>query len=180
MSLSPASSRGSSGTGSAALITSVTLGADGTFDVSGLSQAYNDLVLSLIVRGTRASTAEFLQLQLNADTGAHYDSATMNGASVPATFFAQTSATLSSAMAAATASANQFSVFEIVIFGYASVAFNKTILSHSFNPITAGSSVVIEESGGIWQSSAAVTRVTLFGGTTANLKAGSILRVYGR
>jgi hypothetical protein len=180
MALSPASSRAAASGAGFTPISVTTLGADGTIDVQSIPQTFNDLVLVLVVRGTRASTAEFLQLQLNGDAGANYDSSVVNGNTAPSTSLAAASLQVSTSMPAATATAGLFGGFELTIFGYTSTGWDKTVMGVSANPTVAGATITIEQASGVWRSTSAVNRVTLFGGTTAALKAGSVLRIYGR
>jgi hypothetical protein len=167
----PISGGGSGGSvgasGAINLLTAVTLAVDGTFDVTGINQSYSDLVLVLVVRATRAAPAEFLQLQLNADSTVNYDSDVMNGNGAPANSLNGTSIQISSSTAAATAAANYFSGFEVILFGYASAVIAKTVKSTSASPLQSGSAPIIESASGVWRS-------------TAALKAGSQLRIYGR
>src|SRR4051812_35935410 len=74
MALSPTSSRTSSSgsAGALTLLSTTTLGADGPFDVSGISGAYNDLVLVMIARSTRVLTSDTPTMRVNNDSSAIY------------------------------------------------------------------------------------------------------------
>jgi hypothetical protein len=171
-------------TGAMTLLSTTTLGSAGTFDEIGISGAYNDLVLALIARGTTSSTFDNLRLRLNNDTGSSYDNLGINtSGSTPNTTQSttpQTAMTLGNlAIPAATAAANRFGMVEIVLLGYASTTWFKTALV-SASAAAASNNQQYNVTGGHWLSTAAVTRVTLYGGSTANLAAGSQLRIYGR
>lgn len=176
----PTSSHGSSGAaGDETLLSTTTLAVDGTFDVTGISGAYNDLRLVLIVRGTRAAAVnDFCQMRLNNDSGGNYDSEfVLNGTAT--NVFSATSGRLSASMPAATATANAFGMIELFIPAYAATAKLKVCRFLGSHPLTIGSSDFTEQGMCVWNSTAAITRVGFFGGTTANLLTGSQLRIYG-
>src|SRR5580765_202956 len=58
--------------GTLALLSTTNLASPGTFDVSSISQAYNDLVLVVIARGVISAVNTDIQLLFNADSAAHY------------------------------------------------------------------------------------------------------------
>lgn len=170
----------SSGTSAAeVLISDTTLAADGTFDVQSLAQTYNHLHMVLLVRGTRAATADFLQCRLNNDSGASQYDAELVANAVASGSAAATSARLSGIMPAASATAAVFGVYNIWIPNYANTTMNKNILCVNGAQITAGTAPNTETAFGWWKSTAAVNRVGFFGGTTANLLTGSRLWIYG-
>lgn len=166
------------------LLSTTTLGSDGTFDVSGIDQTYSDLILIGIVRGTRAAaTVDTLWMRFNNDSGAHYDNQFLDShGSTTASSVSNTDAAIyaASIIPASTATAGDFGYFCAEIPGYASTVWNKTANCDYSSPITAGSLVWRGFLGGVWRSTAAITRVQVLGQTTANLLAGSQLRIYGR
>lgn len=182
MTLAPTSSRGGT-SGALALIASTTLGAPGTFDVSGIAQTYNDLLLVGIVRGTAAVVNDALLLRFNADAGANYHSQVVVGNNLAGSGGRQTAGTAMWACeftAAASAGAGIFTPFEVWIPGYASTTWQKA--THGGQPffgsdIDNGANAVYGM--GQWLSTAAINRVQIFGSTAANLATGSTLRVYG-
>ena len=177
----PIGGGGSGGGGASAwlLLSNTTLGADGTFDVQNIDQTYNDLVLMAIFRGTRAATVDFLQVRFNNDSGANYDGIWSTGGGT-ATSLGATSGRISGAMVAASGTAGDFFMAEMFIGGYASTTWRKTIFSTAAAPVTAGVTIIPETATVWWNSTAAINRIGFFGGTTANLLAGSQLRIYGR
>lgn len=183
MALSPTSSRSSGGATTLTLLSTTTLGAPGTIDVTGISSAYTDLLLVLIARGTRAAAADGLLMQLNGDAGANYDYNVMEiiASSLSASpGNAQTSFFVGDGLPANSGVANSFSVTEITIAGYTSTTWLKTVNARYGADNTAATNKAVGISSGFWNSTAAVTRVTLFGQITANLATGSTLRIYGR
>jgi hypothetical protein len=183
MSLSPTSSRGSSvgGAGALTLLSTTTLAVDGVYDVTGISQSYNDLIISMLVRGARlAAQFDALQMRFNNDSGANYNPQRIyaQGATVTATGGGGSNAFTPANIPAATAPANQFAQVDITIGGYTNTAFQRT-----FTAVTAGErdvSFTSEIVTGLWLSTAAVNRIGFFGSSTANLLAGTVLRIYGR
>lgn len=165
------------------LLSSTTLASDTTFDVSAIDQTYNDLILAIIARGTNASLTEVLLLRLNNDSSANYGLQNIRGlASTPSAgeLVSATSMQIQN-IASATAAASCFSMLSVIIPGYTSTTWQKealiTVMEHS--AITTGA-MDIHVSGGIWNQASAVNRIQLLGNSTAALKTGSILRIYGR
>lgn len=184
----PTSSGGSSsgGGGAVALLSTTTLAVDGTFDVSGIAGTYNDLILVANVRGTRASFSDELALRFNNDSGAsQYFRQQISGlsttASAAATGAATAITTSGGALTAASSPSGAFAVWEATIQGYASTSWTKSVLwrGFSYDDPGAGSQLTVH-GGGQWLSTTAITRVQIFGLTTANLLTGSQLRIYGR
>lgn len=174
---------GGGGGGSVTLLDAVTLSADGTFDVQNISQGYNDLLLSLVVRGTAATALDGLMLRFNNDsTSGNYisQSARSNGSTVSgsASTASQTSGSIAG-IAAGSAPTGYFAQVAVTIPGYSSTTWQKIALGQSGAAGSATSPNVWIHAFQ-WLSTAAITRVALFGGSTANLLAGSTLRIYGR
>lgn len=76
--------------------------------------------------------------------------------------------------------AGTFGVSQVYVYGYASTTWLKSVTAQSGNNTgtttgTRGLHIV----DGFWNSTAAINRVTIFGNVTANLAAGSQLRIYG-
>ncbi|TMQ03781.1 MAG: hypothetical protein E6J90_52350 [Deltaproteobacteria bacterium] len=171
------------GGGAWTLLSTTNLGSAGTFDVSSISGAYNDLILVVIARGTDSGAADNICIRLNGDTAANYyrQTGTTTAASAGG---AQSQAANNVEMPqapAATATASSFGIFEITIPGYASTTWKKALQWNSFllSSTTSGGMTEVH-GGGFWNSTAAVTRVELFGKFTANFVTGSQLRIYGR
>ncbi len=169
--------------GAVVLLHTLTLGSSGTFDQSSISGSYNDLIVVVIGRGADGGTGDNLELRLNNDsTATYYRQVTLS---------TSTSATASSTAGgtsmrlgrfpASTATASSFGHSEFVIYGYASTAWNKSVdyATWALEGVAAGGQT-LTRGGGMWQSTAAVTRVQVFCSTTANLLTGSQLRIYGR
>lgn len=173
-------------TGALTLLSSTTRATDGTFDVSGISGAYNDLILVLIARGTRAAQfTDEIQLRLNNDSGTNYYRENLVSLSTTNTAvgaLAATSITTSGGgLPATSAPANSFGISEWTIPGYASTVWHKTLKYEGYETAdTGGGSQVAFRGGATWNQTTAVTRVQIQGFVTANLLTGSQLRIYGR
>lgn len=173
-------------TGALTLLSTTTLGGAGTFDVSAISGAYNDLILVLIARGARvAQFTDEIQLRFNNDSGSSYSRENVSALST--TVAGVQSGTTTSILTAgggipaASAPANSFGVWEATVYGYASTTWLKALNYAAFDYADPGSgSQVFIRGGGVWISTAAITRVQIQGQTTANLVTGSQLRIYGR
>lgn len=172
--------------GSITLLHTVTLGASGAFDQSGISQAYNDLILVLIARSTRSAFSDDIQVRFNNDSGAA-KYANENGWALSNTpQSGQTGATSGlrtggGGLPAASSPANSFGVWQATIFGYTSTAWLKSATWHGFNYADPGSgSQLALYGGGVWLDTSAINRIQIQGVNVANVVTGSQLRIYGR
>lgn len=182
MSLVPASSRAGTGSGGGAitLLQTITLGADGTIDFTSIDQTHTDLILQGNIRGTNAATTDTLELHVNNDGGANYQYEQAVAASTAWTVFGATGATvidlIDNGLPAASANAAFFAGIQLTFYGYKSALWNKTVSGTAVLP--NGTNGQLVQVAGNWLSSAPINRLTLFGGFTANLKAGSSVRLY--
>jgi hypothetical protein len=177
-----AAAGGGGGGGAITLLNDVLLAADGTFDISGIAATYNDLLLVLEGRGTRAGAPnEDVVLRFNNDSGANYDSEVAYGSAATLAAFGAAAGTFGELgiVPGATGTAGRFGVLTATIYGYAGTTRQKSYTSdwHSDHDSTTRQTGV---AGGTWRSTAAVNRVQVFGEVTAALLAGSRLRLYGR
>ena len=77
--------------------------------------------------------------------------------------------------------ANAFGVVELTLFGYASTTWLKPIHWTTYGGFgTSSGNQGMSHGGALWQSTAAVTRIAVYGDTQPILLAGSQLRIYGR
>jgi hypothetical protein len=173
------------GGGAWTLLHTLTRGTDGTFDQASISGSYNDLVLVMIARSARAAFADDISLRFNNDSGTNYYRQQTHG--LGTTIAASQSGaaaqlgTSAGALPASSSPAGAFGVFEAVIFGYASTTWRKSVTYQGFSFADPGSaSQLTLAGGGFWNSTAAINRIQIQGINTANLVAGSQLRIYGR
>jgi hypothetical protein len=169
--------------GALTLLSTTTRATDGTIDVSSISQAYSDLVIAAVVRGTDAGTTDTLKLVLNNDTASNYGSQRLQGTAATASATESNSAAFVSAgiMPAGGATAGFFMFIELTILGYTSTTWNKVVLiEYGYGTaITTGARFRVSGMG-LWASTAAVNRITLSGFSTAALLTASTARIYGR
>jgi hypothetical protein len=171
------------GGGAWTLLSTTTLASPGIFDVSSISQSYNDLILVLIARGADAGVNDHVLLILN-NTGSSYSIEyfeVAGTATMSSTESASTTDIRPGRVPAAGGNAGAFGVIEITLHGYASTTWHKPFIFQSAmsRAVTAGGQF-FRAGGGRWANTAAINRVTLNGLTTANFATGSQLRIYGR
>lgn len=165
------------------LISSTTLVADGTFDVSGISGSYNDLLVVLIARSTVVANTDNPTVRFNNDSAANYNAQRLRaGNSTALTADSTSGATgggIRAEIPAASATAGLFGYLELTIPGYASTAWTKQFFWQEAAAWLA-SAQFAGLGGAIWNSTAAITRIQISSGVVGNLLAGSQLRIYGR
>lgn len=183
MTLAPTSSRGSSSSGSLALITSSVLAAPGTFDFTGIAGTYSALRIEGVLRGAAVATNDVAWATFNADGGAHYGSQAMYASAGGA--FADESNTTTHVIfarfiAADSAAAGNFSPVAAYLPDYASAARQKSLIVDGGLQLgLAGAGMNRWVVAGFWNQTAAITRVTITGAAAANFIAGSYLNLYG-
>jgi hypothetical protein len=185
--LSPTSSRSgaAASAGALTLLSTTTNVAAAQIDVSGISGSYNDLVLILIARSAETGTVDDPTIRLNNDSGANYYSERLRGSATSASAIeslGNTAGCFLGRIPAVSGVANGFGITQIVIPGYSSTTWLKTIQWQSFGvgvaPTTGN--IYTQTGGGLWNSTAAVTRVQILSGVSAGFTIGSQLRIYGQ
>jgi hypothetical protein len=168
--------------GAAAQIFDSTLGvAAASFDVTGISAAYNHLMVVLSGRGDTAAGSTGVTLRVNNDSGANYENANgyMNGASVysGAGSGGGTSALVLGHMSAASATAGATGSCNFVISNYASPTLWRRW--SGTGGADDGTNIWLETFTGSWRNAAAaINRLTLTP-SAGNFAAGSRLTIYG-
>ncbi len=162
------------------LYDNIASGAIASWDVSGISQAYNHLKLVITARGDDAATAHGLYMRLNNDSGSNYVSQlTYSNNASAAGQNSQGTEMVIGDVTCATSDANAAVTVELLIPNYALTTFNKAVLIQgSLVEGSYGSSYYTRDGGGNWKSTAAINRITIYGGST-NFIAGSRLTIYG-
>jgi hypothetical protein len=176
---------GGGGGGAWALLSTTTItGSAAIFDVSSISGAHNDLLLVLIGRAAYSAVTDSVMLRFNNDSGSNYGTQQINAAGSPPSGFEQSSDNKISpgSVPASSAAAGWFGLIEMLIPGYASTTWNKTVtfngsyaagLASGYKQVTVGI--------GAWNNTAAITRVQLLINDSPNtFVVGSQLRIYGR
>jgi hypothetical protein len=171
-------------TGALILLSTTTLGSAGTFDITGISGAYNDLVIVAICRDTTSTGSAIPVIKLNNDAAGNYYTQRESITGTAAGTVAETQGGLGLQVGrfpGGTAGTNMFGTLELTLYGYASTTWLKPFHWQSFWPITTSAGGLdVQYGGGFWNNTAAINRVTLTGASAANLVAGSQLRIYGR
>ncbi len=163
------------------LYDNIASGAIASWDVSGISQAYNNLKLVVITRGDVAATSVQVRMRFNGDSGSNYN--TQRGYSAGAgTGASQGLADNAHDLAdssAANSDAGASTVNEVLIPSYALTTFHKGWTMSAWNPraYSSGNQYGFF-GGGVWRSTVAITQVTIFP-LTGNFIAGSRLTIYG-
>lgn len=165
------------------LISDVTLGANGSFDIQSIPGTYKHLLLILSLRGARVAVAVGVDLRFNNDSGTTYNfnliqltSTTVSGVNVAADTSAECSI-----CPAASAPANFFGGGTVTILDYTASKF-KAFMGDAggFGAETIGTNWFQRRYHGLWESTAAITRIQIFDGDGAsNLLAGSRATLYG-
>jgi hypothetical protein len=177
---------GGGGGGGWTLLSTTTLASAGTFDVSSISSSYNDLMLVVIARATDGAGSDGVICWFNNDSGNNYSTEFLEvvGTSLSGALNEGVNSSLNArigTVSANGATANHFGMCEATILGYASTTWKKVTLWRSWEAASIATSNMFASQGGmIWNNTAAINRVQVRGRSTANLAAGSQLRIYGR
>jgi hypothetical protein len=162
--------------GALVLLSSTVLGSNANFDISGISGAYNDLILVMIARGSGSNSGADALIRFNNDSGANYQYNYVGGGGGTSSPTAQTSIDMSAVWADASYTADRWGAGEMVVLGYANTARTKTLNWHVHG---SGPASTNYRGGGNWLSDAAITRVQ-FLPASGTWITGSELRIYGR
>ena len=180
-SLTIASSGGSGGVTRIAQV--ITSGSQADVTFSGIPATYEDLIVIVNGRADKASASyDDLRMQVNADTGANYDS---EGSEVNNTSHAGTPNLAANWwnigwLPASTAPASTSGSAEIVIPNYRRTTFNKSMMHRCALKLSAAASgFFVRHGGGWWRNSAAIDTVKVFP-LASNFVDGSVVTLYGR
>lgn len=139
--------------------------------------SYANLMIVATARGATAATSTGAHLRFNADTGSNYDWDRNNrfgsAQGSPSTFieFGE--------IAAASAPAGTSTPLVFTIPAYASTVLHKSFTCQTFLKLgSGGGNVLVQNCGGLWRSTAAITQIDLFCGA-GNWAIGSEFRLYG-
>ena len=181
---------GGGGGGSFALIGDSVLAVDtASFDTNtilggNIAGTYKQLVLMLKLLSTVAGTNDLALMAINNDsTAANYDSQRMSGSGGSASAgesLGTAAGIVVGTVAGATAPASAFSPVSVELPAYAATNNLKQTLSASFSYLATGSGgLQYDGRGGVWLSTAAITRLAVKPLLGANWKAGSQFTLYG-
>jgi hypothetical protein len=152
-----------------------------SWDVQGISQAYNHLKLIYTARGDAVATVIAVNIRFNNDSGAVYDyeiTYSSNGTAAGGVAIAATGGQIPG-VAAASATANKVGMGEVLIPNYTGTTFEKMGAAvGGRTESTAAAGQTQETDSFNWRSTAAINRITIFP-TSGNFIAGSRLTIYG-
>lgn len=155
-------------------------GSAASIDVTGISNTYAHLMMTIYARSDTAAAAANMFLQFNGDTGANYDYQDLSGnAASPAAVesFGLASGAYVGNCPANTAGANLFGSSQVFIPNYANSSNNKQAICFASNKVgTTSASIAVHLIGPAWRSNAAINRITLV--TTGNFVAGSRFTIH--
>ena len=161
----------------------VTAGSATNVSFTNIPAVFRDLEVRIRGRGTKPAAVNVdIRMRFNNDSGANYDSESLQGSgATPVAFgsLAQTSAYVGN-LAAATAPANVGDAIIIAIPDYRGTIFQKVALYRA--TLKAGTSVVAnlftEAGSNFWRSTAAINRVDIFPSANAFVD-GTVVSLYG-
>ena len=172
-------------TGVPVLLANVTLGAPAaSITLSSIPQTHSHLYVQGYFRCEQAVTITGAALRINGDTGSNYDTQYLgaNGGSAAAgELFGVTSDNAFSCFCpGSTATANVFGAASLWIPDYTDTGKNKMVLVESGGKWgTATTNIITRQTTIAWRSSVAVTSLSWFNISGANLSTGSRVSLYG-
>jgi hypothetical protein len=175
---------GGGGGGGGTLIFDNTLAAPGSWNVTGIPQTFNDLLLRISARGTTADVSDTAHMTINSDAGANYGEQDVRGAGAAAGAVVGQGSNLTWAcvfISGGAADAGMFSGGDLFLYEYASATKLKmgAGFAGAWNSVTGGGNSFASTQTVAWNSTAPITSIQVFGFHAANLATGSRLRVYG-
>jgi hypothetical protein len=159
------------------IATATGTGASGTITFSSIPQTYRHLQLRITGRGSTGATG--IYFQFNGDTAANYAQHYLyaDGASVSAGAFTSTATPILSYLAPSTASASVYSANVVDILDYTNANKNKT--TRALNGYDNNGSGFVQFTSGLWQSTAAITSITLVNSPSGNYATSTQFALYG-
>jgi len=152
----------------------VTGDSEGSKTFADISQTYDHLELSIYARSDRSNTVDDLFVYFNSDTtDANYFSQRLTGSSTTVGAAQYTSAPWITTIAAATATANEFSAGSITIYNYTKTDRHKHHTSALGTPVRTGFN------SNRWASTAAITSITLDPVSGSNFLTGTVFELRG-
>jgi hypothetical protein len=150
---------------------------------SGIPGTYSSLRLTVWGQTNRSATQDQVHLTFNGDGAGNYNSSDIEGGGGTSPSQGGNNAGvdyINIGNINASTSGSTPGQIDCMITGYASTAFNKTLLSTStLNLTTSGQDQYIVVVGGNWLSTAAITSITLVPGTGHDFVSGTVFTLYG-
>jgi len=166
------------------LIEDVLLSSDvASFDFTSIPATYKHLRLMCSLRSDRGAVSDGITVRFNNDAGANYNALYYdihhNNVLVTNEALAQNEAIITGVVSA-NGLADQFDPSEIFIPNYASADINKSLyVSAGVAKSVASGNVTIRNGMGLWDSTAAINRITIIPQLGANWKEYSRISLYG-
>jgi hypothetical protein len=158
-----------------------TLGASAaSIDVTGISNTYAHLMVTLYARGDTAATTAAVAMRFNGDAATNYDYQQLRGQAAAASAGETFAATIVyiGDCPANTAGANLFGATEVFIPHYAGSTNNKqTVTITTTKTATTTGTLAVNVFGGSWRSNAAINQITFFP-TAGNFVAGTRVTIH--
>lgn len=162
-------------------IATVTIGSGGSSSItfSSIPQTYTHLQIRATARSSTAGTQVFLYPQYNGDTGNNYTIHYIqgNGSSAGATAYAPTAGNFAIDTPAASANANVFGSAVIDILDYTNT--NKYKTMRSLTGYDNNGSGFVDFMSGLWTNTAAITSITISGGTIVQYSSFALYGIRG-
>jgi hypothetical protein len=162
-------------------IMAVTLsGSTSSVTLTSIPSAYRHLQLRVFARSAQAASSDALYLRFNGDFTNNYSrhSLSGNGSAVSADAFFPENVVFAGTIAAASSTSNVFGSYVIDVLDYTDTNKNKVL--RSLGGYDANGSGVVDFRSSNWNSTAAITSITLANYTAgANFAAGTQFALYG-
>jgi hypothetical protein len=170
--------------GSYESIATVNVGSGGsaTVEFTSIPATYTHLQIRAIGRTTRAETNDALNMRFNSDTGSNYswhrlDGQGDTGSATASSATSQTTIIVDRFSAATAGNASMFGAFVLDILDYANT--NKYKTTRNLGGYDLNGSGLITFASGLWQSTSAITSITLVSRNAGNLSQYSSFALYG-
>lgn len=161
-------------------LASTVLTADGAMSIIVPTTSTHLKLIGSLRVATGTANVENLYVQLNGDTGINYFFQTLNGNDSAVTAGSASGTKLNTCVVAGNAAgALEFTSFEITIPDYAQTMRRKHVQGVSVSGVGPTSAFFARVGGGLWNSTAAVSKITLIPDTGTTFSAGSRLDAYG-
>lgn len=156
----------------------VTQSSQTTVNFTTIPQNYRDLIIVVRGRTTAATTAVFVQVQLNGDTGANYDFSRENRYGIsPA--LAQTAMQMGE-LIGTTGAAGSAALCHATIGDYRGAVFHKTLDAQATFKISNATGDIIRDAYiGVWRNVTPIHSV-LISLSSGGFENGSVVTLYGR
>jgi hypothetical protein len=155
-------------------------GSTNLIEFTSIPSTYTHLQLRIFARSALSASTDTVYFRLNGDFTSNYSRHLLsgNGSSVTATGFYPENVIFAGTVAAASSTANAFGSYVVDILDYANT--NKNKVTRSIGGYDANGSGVIDFRSANWNSTTAITSITLANYTSgSNFANGSSFALYG-